>query len=99
MEKLSGSSTSVFTGCFTDDYKTLYQKDLDDPAPYAATGITTTLNANRISWFFNTFGTSVNIDTACSSSLVALDLACQSLRSGDSNMVLFLHPNLAQHVF
>jgi len=66
----------------------MYQKDLDDAAPYAATGITTTLNANRISWFFNTLGTSINIDTACSSSLVALDLACQSLRSKESNLVV-----------
>jgi acyl transferase domain-containing protein len=87
MADVSGSKTSVFSGCFTDDYRTLYHKDPDDTAPYAATGITTTLNANRVSWFFNTLGTSVNIDTACSSSLVALDLACQSLRSEDCNAV------------
>jgi acyl transferase domain-containing protein len=87
LEAIAGSNTSVFSGCFTDDYKTLYQKDVENAASYAATGITTTLNANRISWFFNTFGTSVNIDTACSSSLVALDLACQTLWSGDSDLV------------
>ncbi|KAF7931189.1 uncharacterized protein EAE97_009398 [Botrytis byssoidea] len=94
MQKLAGSDTSVFTGCFTDDYKTLYQKDVYNTASYAATGITTTLNANRISWFFNTLGTSVNIDTACSSSLVALDLACQSLRSGESKLSIAGGANL-----
>lgn len=65
----------------------MYRKDLDDSAPYAATGITTTLNANRVSWFFNFCGTSINIDTACSSSLVAIDLACENLRSRKSNIV------------
>ncbi|KJZ76225.1 hypothetical protein HIM_04307 [Hirsutella minnesotensis 3608] len=94
MQDIAGSNTSVFTGCFTDDYKTLYQKDIDDGAPYAATGIMTTLNANRVSWFFNTLGTSVNVDTACSSSLVALDLACQNLRSGDSDLSMVSGSNL-----
>ena len=90
ISQVSGSKTSVFVGCFTDDFKTLYQKDLREDAPYAATGITTTLNANRISWFYNFLGTSVNVDTACSSSLVALDLACENLRSGDCSMVSIL---------
>ncbi|KAB8270078.1 reducing type I polyketide synthase [Aspergillus minisclerotigenes] len=86
MSQVHGSNTSVYIGCFTDDYKTLYEKDLTDNAAYAATGITTTLNANRLSWFFNLLGPSVNVDTACSSSLVALDLACQSIWSGTSDM-------------
>lgn len=46
------------------------------------------MNANRISWFYDFKGASMNVDTACSSSLVALDLACQELRSAGSNMVL-----------
>lgn len=87
MNKATGSNTSVYVGCFTDDYKSLYQKNLRDSAPYAATGITTTLNANRVSWFYNMTGPSVNIDTACSSSLVALDIACQGLRAGQTDMV------------
>ncbi|KAL9085405.1 MAG: hypothetical protein Q9159_004694 [Coniocarpon cinnabarinum] len=86
MEHVATSRTSVFNGCFTDDFKGLYTKDVESAASYAATGITTTLNANRISWFFNLKGESLNIDTACSSSLVALDLACQSLHCGNSNM-------------
>ena len=87
LDKVSGTKTSVYTGCFTDDFKTLYHKDLDDSASYAATGITTTMNANRLSWFFNLIGNSVNIDTACSSSLVALDIACQGLLNRDCDMV------------
>lgn len=48
------------------------------------------MNANRISWFYDFKGASMNVDTACSSSLVALDLACQELRSAGSNMVLYV---------
>ncbi|KAH8430734.1 beta-ketoacyl [acyl carrier protein] synthase domain-containing protein [Aspergillus melleus] len=92
--RVHGSNTSVYMGCFTDDFKTLYEKDIRDQAAYAATGITTTLNANRISWFFNLLGPSINVDTACSSSLVALDHACQSIWSGASNMSLVGGVNL-----
>ncbi|KAF5863618.1 hypothetical protein ETB97_009712 [Aspergillus alliaceus] len=100
MSQVNGSNTSVYVGCFTDDYKTLYEKDVGDKAPYAATGIMPTLNANRLSWYFNLLGPSVNVDTACSSSLVALDLACQSIWSGtcDTSVVggvnLLLAPDL-----
>ncbi|KAI2917976.1 hypothetical protein CBS147320_9042 [Aspergillus niger] len=94
IEQITGSNASVYVGCFTDDYKELYRKDVRDSAPYAATGITTTLNANRVSWFYNFMGPSINVDTACSSSLVALDLACQALRAGQTDMCLAGGANL-----
>ncbi|GKZ38503.1 type I Iterative Polyketide synthase (PKS), partial [Aspergillus brasiliensis] len=94
IQNIAGSNTSVYVGCFTDDYRDLYRKDVRDSAPYAATGITTTLNANRVSWFYNFMGPSINVDTACSSSLVALDLACQALRAGQTEMCLAGGANL-----
>lgn len=94
IESIANKNTGVFTGSFTDDFKTLYQKDVDCAAPYAATGITTTLNANRLSWFYNLKGPSINVDTACSSSLVALDQACRSLQTGDSDMGIVTGVNL-----
>ncbi|HEY0604618.1 MAG TPA: beta-ketoacyl synthase N-terminal-like domain-containing protein, partial [Herpetosiphonaceae bacterium] len=42
----------------------------------------------RVSYKLNLRGPSVNVQTACSSSLVAVHLACQSLRAGESDMVL-----------
>ena len=87
MEDVSGSKTSVYTGCFTDDYRLMYSKDPERFSQYGGTGVSASLLANRLSWFFNFTGTSANVDSACSSSLVALDLACQSLISGESNMV------------
>ena len=87
MEKAFGTKTSVHTGCFSDDFKTMIQKDLDILPKYGATGFSMTLIANRLSWFFGLTGQSCNIDTACSSSLIALDVACQGLRSGEAEMV------------
>ena len=44
--------------------------------------------ATRTSFQLNLEGPSLNVQTACSSSLVAIHLACQSLLSGESDMVL-----------
>ena len=88
MEQLSGSRTGVFTGTMCDDYKRMVLRDPDDMPKYAATGSPVNVIANRLSWFYNLRGPSVNVDTACSSSLYALDMACQSLQRGDSSMVL-----------
>ena len=64
---------------------------------YAATGISSAMLANRISWFFNLHGPSMNLDSACSSSLSALHLACQDLLHGASNMSLVGGCNLVFH--
>jgi polyketide synthase PksN len=42
----------------------------------------------RIAYYLNLQGPAVAIDTACSSSLVAIHMACQSLRSGETDMAL-----------
>ena len=44
--------------------------------------------ATRVSHQFNLRGPSISVQTACSSSLVAVHLACQSLLSGECDMVL-----------
>jgi len=83
-ERLEGSRTGVFIGISSCDY---YRLQAAAPAR-AGTGIANSIAANRISYFFDLRGPSLAIDTACSSSLVALHLACQSLRSGESDMAL-----------
>ena len=87
MESVYGSNTAVYSGSMADDYKHLALKDTEDLPKYAATGIATNMIANRLSWFFDFVGPSVNLDSACSSSLMALDFATQSLRSKDADMV------------
>jgi acyl transferase domain-containing protein/surfactin synthase thioesterase subunit len=44
--------------------------------------------STRVSYKLNLTGPSVTVQTACSTSLVAVHLACQSLRSGECDMVL-----------
>jgi acyl transferase domain-containing protein len=87
IEQVSGTRTCVFTGCSANDYATFYSKDPQSGGKYAAYGQSMNMVANRVSWFYNLRGPSVNVDTACSSGLVALDMACQSIRSGVSTSV------------
>jgi acyl transferase domain-containing protein len=75
-----------------NDYSQIILKDMDDIPRTTATGTANAILANRVSWFFNFFGPSIHIDTACSGSMVAVDLACNSLRNGDSSMVCCIPP-------
>lgn len=94
LEQLRGSSTGVFVGQMTDDYRDVLYRDPDNIPQYTATGISRAILANRISYFFDWRGPSENIDTACSSSLVALHHAVQSLRSGESQLAIAAGANL-----
>lgn len=86
MEDVKGSRSSVHTGCFTSDYLQQMLKDSERLPPYAAVGATQSMLANRLSWFYDLRGPSVNLDSACSSSAMAVDLSCQLLHSGVTDM-------------
>ncbi|WP_346095402.1 non-ribosomal peptide synthetase/type I polyketide synthase [Streptomyces olivaceiscleroticus] len=88
--ELAGQDIGVFVGAFTLDYKILQFADLgfETLAAHTATGTMMTMASNRISYCFDFRGPSVSLDTACSSSLVALDLACRSLRRGETSLAL-----------
>ena len=90
LEQASGSNTSVYTGCFSDDYRINIAKDPLTLPMYAATGVAPSMLAARLSWFFNFTGPCVNLDSACSSSMMAFDLACQGLRNRETDMVRLL---------
>ncbi|GAB90550.1 polyketide synthase Pks13 [Gordonia rhizosphera] len=89
---LKGTSVGVFIGTSTNDYQLLATLGLgegaEDTAAYALTGTSTSIVANRVSYFFDFHGPSVAIDTACSSSLVAVHQAVRSLRTGESSVAL-----------
>jgi acyl transferase domain-containing protein len=82
LERLKGSSTSVFGGFMNDDYGRLLFEDLNNVPPFMISGCSPAMVANRISYFFDWHGPSFVLDTACSSSTTALHLAVEALRSG-----------------
>ena len=85
---LAGSSTGVFLGVCSTDFATENFLELTDVTAYASTGTAHSLVPGRISYVLDLHGPSVAVDTACSSSLVAVRSACQSLRSGESDLAL-----------
>lgn len=78
----------------SDDYTRMLAKDPDTIPRSAIQGVCASILPSRVSWYFDLIGPSVHIDTACSSTMVALDLACQSIKSGDSDMALVAGANL-----
>ncbi|WP_302138317.1 type I polyketide synthase [Halomonas alkalicola] len=96
--RLRGSQCGVFVGIASLDY---FFRMADDPGiidASTATGNTSSIASNRISYVFDLHGPSMSLDTACSSSLVAFHQACQAIRSGETDMALaggislHLHP-------
>ncbi|MCP4347107.1 MAG: SDR family NAD(P)-dependent oxidoreductase [Desulfobacterales bacterium] len=89
-EKLAGSQTGVFIGVTTTDYAKLLAEGVDPDKidAYFTTGNVLNSMSGRLSYILGLQGPSIAIDTACSSSLVAVHLACQSLRTGESDLAL-----------
>lgn len=100
---LAGSLTGVFIGVVNNDYASAHFRsgDLSKIDAYSITGIAASTAAGRISYAYGLEGPSMAIDTACSSSLVTTHLACQSLKTGESDMALVagVHLNLTPQGF
>ena len=88
-DSLKGSATGVFVGITTSDYGQLLRTSGPENSDvYSATGNALNAAAGRLSFTFGFQGPCVAVDTACSSSLVAVHMACQSLRTGESDLAL-----------
>ena len=89
-DELSGSRTGVFIGIVNNDYRQLKLDagGLQNIDSYYSSGIAQSMASGRLSYVLGLQGPSISLDTACSSSLVTVHLACQSLRSRESNMAL-----------
>ncbi len=85
---LKGEQVGVFIGSSANDYQMLAVSAEGGAHPYALTGTSTAIVANRVSYFYDFRGPSVALDTACSSSLVAVHQAVRSLRTGESDVAL-----------
>ncbi|SOJ54348.1 Phthiocerol/phenolphthiocerol synthesis polyketide synthase type I PpsB [Mycobacterium simulans] len=91
---LRRSQTGVFAGSCLSEYGAIASTDLSQVDGWSNTGGAMSIIANRLSYFLDLRGPSVAVDTACSSSLVAIHLACQSLRTQDSNLAIAAGVNL-----
>ncbi|HEX3286433.1 MAG TPA: type I polyketide synthase [Mycobacterium sp.] len=91
---LRHSQTGVFAGACVSEYGYLASTDLSQVDAWSGTGGALSIIANRVSYFLDLRGPSVTVDTACSSSLVGIHLACQSLRTGESNLAIAAGVNL-----
>ena len=85
---LRGEAVGVYVGFTNNDYGFLAISDPSIAHPYAITGNSTAIIANRVSYFFDFRGPSMSIDTACSSSLVAMHQGVQALRNGEADVVV-----------
>jgi acyl transferase domain-containing protein/aryl carrier-like protein len=91
-EQLAERKVGVFVGARAGDYQNLCRewaslssKGVDG---HLFLGSDMAILSARISYFLNCKGPSLTIDTASSSSLVAIHLACESIRTGESEMAL-----------
>ncbi|WP_052420709.1 type I polyketide synthase, partial [Hyalangium minutum] len=86
-DALMGSPTGVYLGICGSDYAQLSLGSLGSDV-HAGTGTAFSVAAGRLSYALGLKGPAIAIETACSSSLVAVHLACQSLRSGETQLAL-----------
>ncbi|KAG6008169.1 Type I Iterative PKS [Claviceps maximensis] len=87
-ETVSGARMGVFVGATSSSYQIGNLRDLNQVPLFNSTGNHQSIQAARISHYFNLRGPCLSIDTACSSSLYALHAAVQSLRSGETDSAI-----------
>jgi zearalenone synthase (highly reducing iterative type I polyketide synthase) len=104
LQQISGTQTACYIGSGPSDYRGSVERDFLHNPKYHLLGTGDEMISNRISHFFDIHGPSATVQTACSSSLMATHLACQSLRSGESDMAitggvsLMLTPDFTTHL-
>ncbi|WUB43691.1 type I polyketide synthase [Streptomyces griseorubiginosus] len=86
---LREAPVGVFIGAIWDDYaKLVHQYGAEAVTHHTITGTSRGVIANRLSYALGLRGPSMVVDTGQSSSLVAVQLACESLRAGESTVAL-----------
>ncbi|GAB3333565.1 type I polyketide synthase [Bordetella tumulicola] len=95
---LRGSDCGVYIGIASADYSYRMSDDMSAVDASMATGNTSSIAANRLSYLFDLHGPSMAVDTACSSALVAFHQACRAIVTGETThaiaggVSLHLHP-------
>ena len=92
--RIRKTKTGIYVGVCFHDYMQEMDRRNKSVSPYDGTGNTSSMLANRPSFYFNLTGPSLAVDTACSSSLVALHLACKALQNKECDMAFVGGVNL-----
>ena len=87
-DSLSGTAVGIFVALCNHDYARMQLNVVMRDGSYTGMGSAQCMASGRIAFLLNTHGPNLVVDTACSSSLVAAHLACQSLRSRESNVAI-----------
>ncbi|WP_017570356.1 SDR family NAD(P)-dependent oxidoreductase [Nocardiopsis halotolerans] len=80
---LRGTSTGVYIGASGSDYQRFMDSAGVPVRAHSGLATSMAIIANRVSYFYDLRGPSVQTDTACSSSLVAVHAAVRALREGE----------------
>ncbi|WP_017627466.1 type I polyketide synthase, partial [Nocardiopsis chromatogenes] len=84
---LRGAAAGVFVGAMAADYAAIAART-GAVTRHSLTGLNRGVLANRLSYALDLRGPSLTVDSGQSSSLVAVHTACESLRSGESEVAL-----------
>ncbi|QNJ43592.1 SDR family NAD(P)-dependent oxidoreductase [Streptomyces buecherae] len=93
---LADQTVGVYVGVMYGMYELFQGEIKGEPVPVPSSFAAI---ANRVSYFMNLHGPSMAVDTMCSSSLTTIHLGCESIRRGESDVViaggvnLTIHPN------
>ncbi|MFL0799417.1 MAG: amino acid adenylation domain-containing protein [Agarilytica sp.] len=87
-DELKGTDTSVYIGVCDSGYESVLNDSDVEVEAFAATGLSKSVIANRVSYFFDFNGNSQPVDAGCASALVAIKHACNSILCGDSSTAI-----------
>ena len=91
-----GSSIGVFVGVMYGQYQLYGVEEMLKGNTQFPNSFYSSI-ANRVSYFLNSHAPSMAIDTMCSSSLTSIHLACESIKSGESEMAVAGGVNISSH--
>ncbi|MGW0791222.1 SDR family NAD(P)-dependent oxidoreductase [Streptomyces sp. NPDC002911] len=94
---VAGAPMGVFVGASGSDYQRTMDTDRLPVRAHSGLATSMAIIANRVSYFYDLRGPSVQLDTACSSSLVAVHSAVRALRAGECTTALVGGVNLLCH--
>ncbi|MGW7052615.1 SDR family NAD(P)-dependent oxidoreductase [Streptomyces sp. NPDC054887] len=87
-QRLSGTPTGMFFGIYQKDYMLRVQRPLEEVNAYAMYTGFDSIGPGRVGFMLNLRGPQVVVESACASGLLAVHSACQSLRTGESDIAL-----------